>query len=90
MYAIGLANIGEREEAFGVIDRALAIDAEDPMILYGAACVYALTGREEEAIDHLEKALSTGCCHRDWVEKDYDLEALHDNPRFEALLDRLT
>jgi serine/threonine protein kinase/tetratricopeptide (TPR) repeat protein len=90
MCAIGLANIGDREKAFGVIDRALAIDPEDPMILYGAACVYALTGREEEAIDHLEKALSTGCCHSDWVEKDNDLEALRDHPRFKALLDKLT
>ncbi len=88
MYAIGLANNGVREEAFEVIDRALAIDVDDPMILYGAACVYALTGREEEAIDQLEKALSQGCCHSDWIEKDTDLDALREHPRFKALLER--
>lgn len=89
MYAISLANNGVREEAFEVIDRALSIDVDDPMILYGAACVYALTDREEEAITHLEKALSQGCCHSDWIEKDTDLDALRDHPRFKALLERL-
>lgn len=90
MYAISLANNGVREKAFEVIDRALAIDADDPMISYGAACVYALTNREEEAVDQLEKALRQGCCHSDWIEKDTDLDALRDHPRFISLLERLS
>ncbi|MEJ2719690.1 MAG: protein kinase [bacterium] len=89
MRAIGLAVAGEKEQAWKLIERARSIDPEDPMILYGAACVFALTGRDEEAITHLEKALSAGCCHRDWVEKDSDFDALRDHPRFKALMARL-
>jgi adenylate cyclase len=59
------------------------------MIAYGAACVYAMTGRADAAIDCLEKSLSTGCFHRDWVELDSDFDPIRDHPRFKALMSRL-
>jgi serine/threonine protein kinase/Tfp pilus assembly protein PilF len=90
MYAIALANRGNDVKALEMIDRALAIDLEDPMILYGTACVYSLTGRVEEAISHLENALAAGCCHTDWVGKDTDLDPLRDHPRFKALIERIS
>jgi adenylate cyclase len=90
MYAIALANHGDETKALEMIDRALAIDVEDPMILYGTACVYSLTGRVEEAISHLEKALAAGCSHTDWVGKDTDLDPLRDHPRFKSLIERLS
>ncbi|MDH3217640.1 MAG: tetratricopeptide repeat protein, partial [Candidatus Krumholzibacteria bacterium] len=89
MKAIALAVGGDKEQAFEWLERALSIDPEDPMILYGAACVYAVAGREELSIDYLEKALSAGCCHRDWVERDSDLDSLRHLPRFKTLLSRL-
>jgi TolB-like protein/Tfp pilus assembly protein PilF len=89
MRAIGLAVAGKSKLASDWITRALAIDKEDPMILYGAACVFAVIGREEEAITYLEKSLSAGCCHLDWVEKDSDLDPLRDHPRFKTLIAKL-
>jgi adenylate cyclase len=69
------------------VQRALAIDPEDPLILYNVGCVYALMGRAEEAIDCLEGTLRHGGTgHRQWMKNDSDLDSLRENPRFQALL----
>jgi serine/threonine protein kinase/tetratricopeptide (TPR) repeat protein len=89
MKAIALGVAGNKEQAFGWLERALSIDSEDPMIVYGAACVCAVAGEVEKSIDYLEKAVSKGCFHRDWVEQDADFDSLRNHPRFKALLSKL-
>jgi TolB-like protein/Flp pilus assembly protein TadD/tRNA A-37 threonylcarbamoyl transferase component Bud32 len=78
---------GQRAKASNWVQRALAIDPEDPLILYNVGCVYALMGRVEEAIDCLEGTLKFGGTgHRQWMKNDSDLDALREHPRFQALL----
>jgi adenylate cyclase len=67
----------------------LAIDPEDVAVLYNVACVYALAGSSEEALDHLDKAIQNGFGHRDWLENDSDWDSLRGEPRFQALLRKL-
>jgi len=84
--AAPLMRLGQRDQALERARRALAIDPEDAGVLYNVACVYALAGSSEEALDHLDKAIRNGFGHREWVENDSDLDSIRDQPRFQALL----
>ncbi len=81
-----LARLGRAGDAVQWCERALSIDPEDPVVVYAAACVDAVLGRETEALDGLEKALAGGFGNRRWILSDPDFEALRDHPRFLALL----
>src|SRR5207244_564347 len=56
--AAGLLAIGETERAREWLTRALAIDPDDLLTLYNAACVYAQLGEAEPALDLLEQIQS--------------------------------
>ena len=62
--------------------RAIAADPDDAMNMYNVACVYARTGKIEEAIDCLEKSVGKGMAEIDWMVNDSDLDNLRDHPRF--------
>jgi serine/threonine protein kinase/Flp pilus assembly protein TadD len=85
MGAVSLCRLGERQAGLEWAERAVAIDPNDPGIQYNVACLFALEGEEERAIDFLEAAVKAGFAHRDWVMKDPDLDSLRDNPRFKSL-----
>jgi non-specific serine/threonine protein kinase len=83
-----LSDMGERDRARDWVQRALAIDSEEPSILYNSACVFAKLGSDEEALDCLEKAMapSKGHWYRQWAAKDSDLDPVRKHPRFQALM----
>jgi non-specific serine/threonine protein kinase len=56
------------------------------MLLYNAACVYATLGKKEEALKILIDVVGKGFQNLDWVARDPDLDILHGDPRFEALI----
>jgi adenylate cyclase len=84
-----LMRLGQRDQALERARRALAIDPEDAGLLYNVACVYALAGSSEEALDHLDKAIQNGFGQREWLENDSDLDSVRGEPRFQALLRKL-
>jgi tetratricopeptide (TPR) repeat protein len=87
--AIALCQLGERlDEALRLAERALAIDPDEPQVLYNVACAYALLGKADRAIDCLVKTIEHGELWRGWMENDPDLEALHGLSRFQALRKR--
>jgi Flp pilus assembly protein TadD len=86
---IALIQLGDRERALELTSRARGIDSEDSGVLYNVACVYALSNQPEEAFACLDKAITNGFGHREWLENDSDLVSLRADPRFEALLKRL-
>ncbi len=81
-----LARMGDREKSSDWARRALAIDPEETSIIYNVACVYALLGRTEEALDCLGKVMDQGTFYKNWAAKDSDLDSLRSDPRFHALL----
>ncbi len=87
MGASVLAELGEPERAAEWVARALAVDRDEPIIAYNAACVYAALGRRDDAFACLEAPVGQGLLHLDWVANDPDLDSLRDSPRFEALLE---
>ena len=84
-----LVRLGQRDQGLERARRALAIDSEDAGVLYNVACVHALAGSGEEALDHLDKAIQNGVAHREWLENDSDLDSIRGEPRFQALLRKL-
>lgn len=88
--ANSLAGLGAREKSMEWTRRALALEPEDSGVLYNVGCNYALLGQSEEAIRCLEKAVGLGFGHKEWLANDTDLDSLRPNPRFQALLEKLT
>jgi adenylate cyclase len=86
MAANGLAALGERQRAREWAQRALAMKPDEPMVLYNVACIYALLGLVEEAIDCLEKAARNNLVQKGWLEHDSNLDPLRTHPRFPSLL----
>ncbi len=83
--AVSLCRLGESEAGLAWARRAVAIDPEDAGIQYNVACLHALEGDSTRAIQCLEAAVKAGFAHRDWVERDPDLDSLRDDPRFKTL-----
>lgn len=84
-----LVAAGEHEKGLDWANRALAIDPNDALVLYGVACVYSQLGRVKETIGFLERAVKAGFVHRVWMEVDSDLDAVRRDPRFVSLLKKL-
>ncbi|MGB6847316.1 MAG: protein kinase [Thermoanaerobaculia bacterium] len=80
---------GQTEQGLEWARRALAVDSEEPLILYNVACVYSLSGMVEETIDLLEKAIKAGFGDTAWLDHDSDLDPVREHPRFQVLLETL-
>jgi TolB-like protein/Tfp pilus assembly protein PilF/predicted Ser/Thr protein kinase len=87
--AQALCQMGRREESLEWARRALAADPEDSGSLYNVACVYALQGLPDEAMDCLEQAVHHGFGQKEWIEHDSDMDSLRSLPRFKAFLAKL-
>lgn len=87
--AIELAALGEGERALEWLARGLAIDPEDNLARYNAACVYAHLGETDRAIDLLEVWIGqTGIDFKRWFQNDSDLDSIRGHPRYPKLLER--
>lgn len=80
-----LSSLGDRSRAREWAKRAVAMEPDDSAVLYNVACVYALLGLADSAIDCLERSLANGFGHWEWIEHDSDLDPLRAHPRFQAL-----
>jgi tetratricopeptide (TPR) repeat protein len=84
----GRADDAERhfQRALKAFDARVATGADDPFTRYYVACLHALRGDTERALDSLERvsrhlpALTAARARR-----DLDLQSLRDEPRFQAL-----
>jgi len=86
MGAVALSRLGEREEGLRWADRALAIEPGDAGVSYNVACLFALAGVPDRALDCLRLAIAGGFWHREWARNDPDLDSLRDDPRFQAVV----
>ena len=84
--ANALSQLNRRERSQEWLERAIAVEPEEPQVLYNVACVYALLREPEKAIDCLERSMTRGWGQKEWMEHDPDLASLRDHPRFRALL----
>jgi len=102
-YASALHQLHKYDEAASCFSQIIRIAREgeneekgkDPAIAgYNRACALSRAGRKDEALRQLDRALdrdrSVGWedLTRDWVTEDGDLESLHSDPRFQAIIKR--
>ena len=85
-----LVRLGRIEEGIRLAERALAIEPDEPSVHYNLACVYAVAGETERALDCLERVVvSHGFGFKDWIVHDHDLVSLRGTARYAALLAKL-
>lgn len=94
-YAMGYYDLGviltereSRKEAYKTFKRALKIDPDLIWAYYCIACLHAVAGEENPALEFLEKAFQKGFREFDHIEKDSDWDRLRKKPRFAKLLIR--
>ena len=81
--------VDDNDRAYEMAAQAMAIDPDDSGLLYNVACTYSRLGKTEEALDVLERSVDKGMGHKEWIENDPDLSALHGSPRYEAILEAM-
>jgi adenylate cyclase len=86
MRSVALCRLGRVEEGLSWADRALAMDAEDAGVRYNAACLFAVAGKTDRAMECLEEAMAVGFGNIRWLEHDPDLDSLRGDPRFTTLM----
>jgi tetratricopeptide (TPR) repeat protein len=89
MGANGLVALGEFEKGLAWAEEALAMDSDEPMVLYNVACIQCLAGKVEDAMRSLESAVDMGLKHKSWLEHDSNLDQVRRHARYPALIKRL-
>ncbi|MEW5974584.1 MAG: protein kinase [Acidobacteriota bacterium] len=89
MGANGLMDVGQVEKALHWSHRAVDLHPDDQGVLINSACVHIRAGLKEEALNLLEQTFSRGWGKRDWIEHDPDYDILREDPRFQAMLEKL-
>jgi hypothetical protein len=84
--ALEAAKAGRLEEAEGALAEALVIDPTNSTNLYNMACVKALRGRSDAAMDYLERAAGEGFTDFQHLERDTDLTSLRPLDRYKKFI----
>jgi TolB-like protein/Flp pilus assembly protein TadD len=86
--ATALVCTGESKRGLRWAERAMELEPDEPMVLYNVGCVYSLAGEIDRALECIEKSVTRGLAYIDWLRQDSNLDALREQPRFQALLEQ--
>jgi tetratricopeptide (TPR) repeat protein len=85
LLATDYTHVNRADDALREANLAMALRANDAMVMYNVACVFGLLGRKAEALDALRTASAAGWKDAAWARRDPDLAILHGDPEFERL-----
>lgn len=74
------------DEALSWLERLAAARPSDPLPLYDIACIHALAGRREEAVESLRASVRKGFSDFSLLARDPDLASIRDHPYVASLL----
>ena len=74
------------EEALPPMERTAELAPENGEVLYDLAVIRLAVGKEQDALQALERAVSLNPKLKNQAMEDADLAALRDNPAFESLV----
>ena len=75
---------GRRDEALATIRQAAQDHPADGATFYDLACMEAMTGEHEAAIEHLGQAVALRPAVREWAAEDHELDPIRDRPDYPA------
>jgi quercetin dioxygenase-like cupin family protein len=70
-----------------ILAEGLEVHPDSPTLHYNLACLEAVQGRTDGALDALRKAIAARPDVANWARGDDDLAGLRDDPEFRALVD---
>jgi Flp pilus assembly protein TadD len=73
-FAQTLLQVNRVEEARAKMSRAVELSPNDPVMMYNAACFYAIMGEKSLAIEYLQKAIANGFGDYEFIKHDPDFE----------------
>jgi tetratricopeptide (TPR) repeat protein len=85
-YAVSLLNTGYYEEAREGFGSILTAHPQADFAFYGLALLDAMTGRTQECLSNLAKAIELNPRNRLQARVDNDFQSMADDPRFTELL----
>jgi TolB-like protein/Flp pilus assembly protein TadD len=85
-YAFTLERLGRRKEAKVEMHKGIEINPNDLIIIYNAACFYALIGDKKSSIENLKRAIDNGFENFEYIKHDPDLYSLKKEPDFIELI----
>lgn len=74
------------EGALAILRSGLETNPGNPFILYNVACMEALLGHDDAALDALAEALAAWPAYKELAENDEDLATIRDDPRFGSIV----
>ncbi|HEY3774245.1 MAG TPA: AraC family ligand binding domain-containing protein [Solirubrobacteraceae bacterium] len=80
-----MADPATRGQAREIMEDALSRFPDAGNVRYNAACLEALDGHRELALDHLQRAIEDRAEVAEWAREDDDFDSLRDDPRFAEL-----
>ena len=83
--AFALRTAGDLDGSIEAFEKTSELGGNGWAFLFNVACVLAVAGRDEEALDWLERSLDAGLTDDGILLKDPDLELLREHPRFREL-----
>jgi len=86
--ATALVTLGQNDRAKEWLARTLAIDPDDILTQYNAACIYSRLGEIDTAFDLLERLLPHANHEtKAWIKHDSDFDPLREHPRYQKILE---
>ncbi|MCA9244438.1 MAG: hypothetical protein KDA32_10815 [Phycisphaerales bacterium] len=85
-YAVSLHFGGEYAEAAEAFEKAARFPGVRPVAMYNLACARSRLGEKDKAFEALNASLRAGFSQTGLLATDEDLQALHDDPRWEGVL----
>jgi tetratricopeptide (TPR) repeat protein len=83
-----LYGAGEYAEVADRLRVLVEAPPEYALLFYNLACCESLTGRTDDALDHLRHAIDLSDEFLGYAKEDTDLDAIRDEPAFKELIDR--
>ena len=83
--AIPAREAGDYDAAYSTIEKAFDDYPGHPRVHFELACLRALQGRREDALDHLRPAIEGEPRSAKWAREDSDFDGMRDDPEFVKL-----